>query len=78
MIHELKIKNEYLLAVIDGSKTFELRKDDRDYKVGDYLHLQGYHNGKYNHLETVKEITYIYRGGEYGLEKGFAILGLKM
>ena len=78
MIHELKIKNEYLLAVIDGSKTFELRKDDRDYKVGDYLHLQGYYNGKYNHLEAVKEITYIYRGGAYGLEKGFAILGLKM
>ena len=42
MIHELKIKNEYLLAVIDGSKTFELRKDDRGYKVGDYLQLQSY------------------------------------
>tara|TARA_B110001452_G_scaffold13737_1_gene11329 strand:- start:512 stop:748 length:237 start_codon:yes stop_codon:yes gene_type:complete len=78
MIHELKIKSEYLIEVIEGRKPFELRKDDRDYKTGDFLHLRGYHDGRYNHLETVKEIIYIFRGGEYGLEKGFAILGLKM
>jgi hypothetical protein len=77
MIHELKIKSEYLIEVIEGAKPFELRKDDREYKVGDFLHLRGYQDGRYTSLETVKEITYIFRGGEYGLEKGFAILGLK-
>lgn len=34
MIHELKIIPQYFEAVVKGIKTFELRKNDRDYKVG--------------------------------------------
>lgn len=36
-LHELKIKHEYLIEVATGKKTFELRKNDRDYKVGDLI-----------------------------------------
>ena len=36
-IHNLKIKHEYLLEVAKGNKTFELRKNDRDYQVGDLI-----------------------------------------
>ena len=78
MIHELKIKSEYLYSIEDGSKTFEIRKNDRYYKVGDWLHLRGYDNGKYTGLETVKQISYIFEGNDqYGIKKGFAILGLR-
>lgn len=78
MIHELKIKSEYLLAVQDGSKTFEIRKNDRNYKVGDWLHLRGYHNGQHTGLETVKQISYMFEGNDqYGLKKGFVVLGLR-
>lgn len=38
-LHELKIKHEYLEAVSLGIKTFELRKNDRDYQVGDLIHF---------------------------------------
>ena len=38
-LHELKIKHEYLLEVTMGKKTFELRKNDRDYQVGDLIHF---------------------------------------
>ena len=39
MIHELKTLPEYFEAVRKGDKTFELREDDRNFKVGDYLAL---------------------------------------
>ena len=38
-LHELKIKDEYFNAIIEGKKTFELRKNDRDYQVGDLIHF---------------------------------------
>ena len=39
MIHELKSLPEYFEPVLRGSKTFELRKADRDFRWGDYLAL---------------------------------------
>jgi len=38
--HELKILPVHFDAVEDGVKTFELRLNDRDYKVGDVLWLK--------------------------------------
>ncbi|WP_158117244.1 DUF3850 domain-containing protein [Vibrio cincinnatiensis] len=37
--HQLKIKPEYLEAIIRGDKTFEIRKNDRDFKIGDQVML---------------------------------------
>ena len=37
--HELKIFPEFFSAVCSGVKRAELRKNDRDYRVGDTLHL---------------------------------------
>lgn len=42
MRHNLKTWPEYFQAVIDGKKTFEIRKNDRDFKVGNELLLQEY------------------------------------
>lgn len=36
-LHELKIKAEYMDAIALGRKTFELRKNDRDYQEGDLI-----------------------------------------
>ena len=38
-VHYLKIKPEYYKDIDRGLKTFELRKNDRDFKVGDILML---------------------------------------
>ncbi|HDZ5415947.1 TPA: DUF3850 domain-containing protein [Vibrio harveyi] len=38
-VHQAKIKPEYLNAIIDGKKTFEIRKNDSDYRVGDWVRL---------------------------------------
>jgi len=38
--HELKIWPEYFEAIWEYKKTFELRVNDRNYQVGDLLHLR--------------------------------------
>ena len=87
--HKLKIKPEYYRAVLSGRKTFELRKDDRDYQEGDLIQftiveneLTG--NGMIPHCkkeitrEELYQITYILKNvPEYGLDKEYCILGIK-
>ena len=43
MTHALKTLPEYFAAVKDGSKPFEVRKNDRDFKKGDKVLLQEHH-----------------------------------
>jgi hypothetical protein len=38
-VHELKIWPEYFASVISGEKTYELRRNDRNFAVGDHLRL---------------------------------------
>jgi len=78
MIHRLKTQKEYLLDVMSGNKTFEVRKNDRDFKVGDILDLILYEHGEMNfnaHENVV--ITYILDDEEY-CKEGFVILGVKL
>ena len=42
MTHALKTWPVYFKAVKEGSKTFEVRKDDRKFHVGDKVLLQEY------------------------------------
>lgn len=84
-LHELKIKEEYFNAVIRGEKTFELRKNDRDYEVGDLIHFKNifnYDNPDLNEFEgyenCVFQITCVLKNVEqYGLDKEYCILGIK-
>ena len=76
-LHELKILPEYFEAVERGYKRFELRKDDRDYKVGDTLILYEWDGEEYTgrHIGYFV-ITYILRHcEEYGLKEGYCIIG---
>lgn len=78
MTYELKIWPEYFDAVDSGKKTFEVRKLDRLFGIGDTLLLREWSptNG-YSGRETQREITYVMVGGQWGLSEGNCILGLK-
>ena len=76
--HELKILPQYFEAVRTGTKNFELRKDDRDYQVGDLIHFREWSEGSYTgRTMALRPICYILRNcSEYGLQDGYCILGL--
>lgn len=75
--HDLKILPVYFEDVISLKKKFELRKDDRDYKVGDFVFLHEWepdkgHTGRCFYAQ----ITYILRDHpDYGLMDGYIIFG---
>lgn len=78
MQHELKVWADFFPALIDGSKNFEIRKDDRGFRVGDTLLLREYlpkakrHTGR----EVVKKVTYILSGPMWGITENFVIMSL--
>lgn len=80
MTHALKTIQPYFNLVKDGTKKFELRKLDRQFKVGDILLLQEYDWQKniYSGQEITKIITYIlYTDGLFGLSKDYCILQIE-
>ena len=87
-LHELKILHPYLIDITIGTKTFELRKNDRDYQVGDLIHFidireDDTENDKcvcepYIDENTLYRITYVLKNVEkYGLDKDYCILAIK-
>jgi hypothetical protein len=79
MTHCLKTWPEYYKSVIDGSKPFEVRQNDRSFHVGDTLILQEYDPEKkqYTGQETEFSVTYILVGGAFGVEDGYVVMGLR-
>ncbi len=76
-IIELKILPEYFEAVKSGKKTFELRKNDRDFCVGDILILREFDGSKTTGRSVTVGITYILQNCGFGLADGYAILSIK-
>ena len=78
MTHELKILPDYFHDVVRGLKKAELRKDDRDYKVGDVLLLKEFFNGEYTGAWASVKVTHVLRNcPEYGLADGYCILSIE-
>lgn len=81
-IHELKIKEMYADDVLSGRKNFEVRKDDRNYCVGDLIAFSVVNNASsvwfisHDLNKRMYEITYILRNTEY-VKKGYAVLAIK-
>ena len=76
--HILKIVPIYFEAVRQGFKTFEVRFNDRYYKVGDYVHFVNIDGKEFETQENnLFKITYVLEGvAEYGLKDGFCIFSL--
>lgn len=78
MIHALKILPRFFDAVISGEKTFEVRKNDRPFQVGDLLALNEYDakNNYYTRNSCLVYIDYILDSEDY-CKDGFVVLSIK-
>lgn len=76
--HFLKTWPEYFDAIVSGEKRFELRKNDRDYRVGDRLDLAEFdpQGGHFTGREHTVQVTYVLQGGAFGLPEGYAVMSI--
>lgn len=79
--HKLKLDSCYYDDSATGIKTFEIRKNDRDFRVGDILELREWvwsdlqRKGAYTGCVHWKIITYILYDAAY-LQDGYVCLGV--
>lgn len=86
MVHVLKTDPEVFQAVHEGSKTWEIRKNDRNFQVGDELWLkETMATGKkmaegapleYTGRMLARKVTYILHGPVYGLADGWCVMSI--
>ena len=78
MIHELKTHPQYFSMVFAGTKKFEVRKNDRNYKLGDEILLKEFipNEDKYTGRILHRRIAYILNGGQFGIEAGYVVMSL--
>jgi hypothetical protein len=88
--HVLKCRQPFYDAIVDGRKTFEVRKNDRGFAVGDVLQLHEiathppspYHVGEWGetshytgrHVDVT--VTYLTSDPEFVLP-GFVVMGIR-
>lgn len=78
--HTLKTWPSVFAAVESGIKTFEYRRNDRDFAVGDELILEWFDpspdhvagNGR----RLRRRVTYIAHGGQFGIPRGFCVMAI--
>ena len=75
-IHELKTWPEYYRLMDKRLKSFEVRKSDRDFKIGDFLYLREWspETKEYSGEGIVVFVSYILHGGNFGIEDGNCVM----
>lgn len=86
-VHFLKTWPAPFLAVWHGAKRYEVRKDDREFDIGDLLVLAcwdpeqpRYHASPigFDGRIITARVSYKTRGGEFGLPEGLCVLGIEV
>ncbi len=77
MVHDLKCWPAFFAGLRDGTKPFELRRNDRNYQVGDELLLREWLPGSriYTGFEVRARVTCIISEGPW-LAPGYVAMGL--
>jgi ASC-1-like (ASCH) protein len=77
MRHNLKTWPEYFQAVVDGKKTFEIRKNDRGFQVGDELLLQEYDPKEeaYTGRQAIAVVRYM---TDFGQQDGYVVMAIEV
>jgi hypothetical protein len=74
-VHELKCLKWSFDAIIDGSKPFEIRCDDRDYGVDDHLRLMEWDpkSSSFTGREMTKRVTYV---TDFAQQENYVVMGI--
>lgn len=75
MKHYLKTLTKYYDDVENGSKSFEVRFNDRNFQVGDLLVLQDLDGWESTGRELIKKVTYVLNNPDF-CKDGYVILGI--
>lgn len=77
-IHHLKCLEVFYADVITGDKNFEIRYNDRDYKVGDVLVLDEIlENREYTGRKSAYQVIYLLSWKDFpGLTEGYVCMGI--
>ena len=77
-LHKLKLVQPFFSEVQKGTKTFELRRNDRDFQIEDEICLQEYDmvHHVFSGDEIKGEITYVLKN-RVGLDEDFCIFSFK-
>lgn len=80
MIHDLKTWPDEFSAVIDGSKSHEIRCYDRPFRVGDTLHLREWIPAKrsYTRRAVDVEVTHMTPAGAWGLPTDLCVMSIRV
>lgn len=79
--HDLKTWPEFFALVASGRKTFELRKNDRNFRVYDVLRLREWDpsTSEYTGRTCLVRITYIATSEKTGaLKEGYVCMGIQL
>ena len=77
-IIDLKIVQPHFDGVASGRKKAELRKDDRDFAVGDMLILREFTGTEYTGRQVCATVTHVLQNCGFGLDDNYAILSIKL
>ena len=83
MQHELRTWPAFYQEVVDGQKPFEVRWNDRNFKVGDTLLLKEWDPGPisnpvgYTGRQSLVRVTYVLTGQAWGVMDGFCVMGIE-
>jgi hypothetical protein len=85
--HELKTWPDMFQGIWDGKKHHEVRKNDRGYKVGDFLELREWQPSEeplrvtiegYSGRRILAEVTWMTTGGSFGLPTDLCVLSIEV
>ena len=79
MQHDLKVWPVFFDALMSGDKSFEVRKNDRSFRVEDTLLLREWDDRKerYTGRSTTKTVTYVMLGGHFGIAEDYLVMGIR-
>jgi len=75
--HDLKIRPEYYSAIADGTKTFEVRYNDRGFQVNDILRLREHTGEAYTGRVVEAVVTYLLDDKNY-CKEGYVVMAIKL